>query len=781
MGNFVSLPDLRTELTLAALKDLDKERATEFDLVSIAAYGPPLAPLYAAIWWPAEAPLVRHIEEQYDPSTPWTPESFGLRPRLVTATGDLRHQGQTGVSTTWVSDDVGIAGMPTFPLVRVTRTLAALWGKDAQKRTTQSRSCESFDVVAFTADNAGERETRTRFLGCFGQNPTATFGMFSTGWVKDQPNGLRTAEAMRIARLGFKRCSQAVPTGTGHRGLRNVYAVMQGDTYAPWPADLNEDFLGGTLTDGPIRTGQVNDLVVQRAGEGLFPLHVGANGIGKNARLCITFVPKRAPKTRYFRLVSGTDPSDNQHVVATPSSVYMPPWAQPAAPFNTATTAKLQSLKGWAENMMRGSNIPSAQIAIAVDGRLKLLWSLTLGELGWPMTQPMSKFRVASCSKFLTAMRAVSVGIMPSGKHFLDTSIPDALGLSADEIVGAPVVGNRFQNATVKDFLRMVGGINQPDFTLQSWRHGGRSLPMTLGLFRESIKNGWDSSAGFMKYEPRTYEEYDNVAFSVVGEALGQQLLGNSSTPYLDVMFDETFWPGNLESHINVIQPTRQECIDFGEMPARSDVVLGTNTRLVLSKLSSEDLESIPDGYVELRPGGYHDNPDIAGPSGGLCGTAAGFTRILQMMHPIGAGALPAGPRFTLDAVLSLGTRQLELVVDSKGNQKKPEWGLGCKYNVSKRSSGNGQIATVHELTKGGTLSSARASFFHIVIEKPWANPFSQGEDEVHSISIVVACTGPRVLTTSDAQSRVRNDALDIFFDGGWDNEVDLFPAMLLG
>ena len=241
------------------------------------------------------------------------------------------------------------------------------------------------------------------------------------------------------------------------------------------------------------------------AGAGLFPVHVGANGVGKSTRFCVTYAPARRPKSRYFRLVSGTDPGPKRVGLVVSNPWGGPP---PPPPYDPETMEELDDLKAWAEGNMRSSYIPNAQVAIAVDGRLKLLWSLTLGEQGWHSTQPMSKFRMASCSKMFTAMRAAALG-----PDFLNMSIPEALGV---EPTGPDV--NYFQDVTVQDFLRMVGGMRVPgDIKLASWANSTQELPYKLGMFKMAVESGMP--VPFI--EPRTKESYDNAAFLVVGEALG--------------------------------------------------------------------------------------------------------------------------------------------------------------------------------------------------------------------------------------------------------------------
>ncbi len=204
------------------------------------------------------------------------------------------------------------------------------------------------------------------------------------------------------------------------------------------------------------------------------------------------------------------------------------------------------------------------------------------------------------------------------------------------------------------------------------------------------------------------------------------------------------FWPDTItmNDHVSLIKPTRQQCLDFGETPARSRRPVGWNTALSYTKLvpfwNGSQFGNIPPGYLELQPGGYDELPDLTGASGSWCGTTAGFARILQMMHPNEAGPLPSGPRFSLEGVLRMGMRQLEPLADGT----KGDYGLGCKYTVSKMPLATGGAVTVHDFMKGGTMSSARAQVFHMVIQK-------SGSGSLHSISIVSACTGGRELTAT--------------------------------
>src|SRR5690606_32025799 len=58
----------------------------------------------------------------------------------------------------------------------------------------------------------------------------------------------------------------------------------------------------------------------------------------------------------------------------------------------------------WVKSWMQKQNGRAAALAVVKDARLVLARGYTLAEPGYPITQPTSLFRIASCNKPLTSI-----------------------------------------------------------------------------------------------------------------------------------------------------------------------------------------------------------------------------------------------------------------------------------------------------------------------------------------------------------------------------------------
>lgn len=109
---------VRAGMSHAALKQEDLLLGGH-RLVSVAAYGLPSSPSYAAIWHPVTGspPRPRQLIESYSTAAPVDagadlppgviPPLGQVAPTLVTATGDARPNGELGTATLWVYDVYG--------------------------------------------------------------------------------------------------------------------------------------------------------------------------------------------------------------------------------------------------------------------------------------------------------------------------------------------------------------------------------------------------------------------------------------------------------------------------------------------------------------------------------------------------------------------------------------------------------------------------------------------------------------------------------------------------
>lgn len=107
--------------------------------------------------------------------------------------------------------------------------------------------------------------------------------------------------------------------------------------------------------------------------QGYFPLYVQGGGTGAQTRFACLFVKRERPVERQFT-VTGT------------------------------AVAAFAPIDKKIETIMRASGTRACAVAITREGRLVHARGYTWAEPGYPLTQPTTMFRVASCSKPITAM-----------------------------------------------------------------------------------------------------------------------------------------------------------------------------------------------------------------------------------------------------------------------------------------------------------------------------------------------------------------------------------------
>jgi CubicO group peptidase (beta-lactamase class C family) len=145
-------------------------------------------------------------------------------------------------------------------------------------------------------------------------------------------------------------------------------------------------------------------------------------------------------KTSFTFLAAGrSDPNPKRWSVTGPA-------AEGLSPFDE-----------YMRNLMQSNQVRAGSLAIVKDGRLVFAHGYTWAEGDYPVTQPGSLFRVASCSKPLTSMllhRALRESGMPGAALTLQEKI---LGLLKPKDAAAPA-DPRFADVTVDDLLTHSGG-----------------------------------------------------------------------------------------------------------------------------------------------------------------------------------------------------------------------------------------------------------------------------------------------------------------------------------
>lgn len=773
-------------LSLSELEEVD-ELLKDWALVSIAEYGLPSNPRYAALWHDTGTlQRPRTFVTAANSSEPLGALAFGSttsEPVLWTGTGDVSDKGEVGVHTTWVtrsysSDDPA-------------RAVAASALSQVEEG---GRTCLSLDAVYYRP--AGQDKPVTRYLALLKREAGFTSGVFETpkGQIADGLSGFFASPPARQAQLSFKRFQSAVPASRAEGGKRRVTALMRSNAYTAWPDD--EDALpstvgapapgpGGTFVDGPLTAQQFDESVEARRAAQFLPIHVGANGKGSSARFCVTYAASEEVLGRRFFFVQGADPHPNPRVPPAPSNTPVGAEVTDFPGYPRSTRPRLAAMLSEIRTQMSDRGIKNAQVAIAVDGRLKLFWSLTRGEENWVMTRPDHKFRFASSAKILTAMRAVG---LDTEHGFLHMPLAEALGITSIPPVPNPYDPTSLQNwakrwlafskIRVVDCLRHTSGMTVDNQALYDgvFELAGQTLPLEPGQIATALSAGLSLDPKFFPHEPRTYEDYNNNAYSAAGEAVGRIATG-STRNYFDAQVD--WWPlnGNLRQVIQ-IPATRAESLMEGEPWLVSPTCVRRDSLVKGSVLQDAGLE-----LPAFLPGGYAAQRDfrITEASGGLSMSAATFVRLLHMLHPLEAPSPRSGRRLPLVDILKMTIPQTGTVATPESAEAEPSWGLGAKVVTTTEPlfAPWGPVGSHRvELTWGGTLGEGQSGFSHFL----WMNDLLSPSD-VRTMSVAAVTNTNRRLGDFDADghwtSKIRDEALALMQEGGWDSaDIDLFPDL---
>ncbi len=189
-------------------------------------------------------------------------------------------------------------------------------------------------------------------------------------------------------------------------------SLFQDDQIGPWIA----------------RTGlERQDYESQRdefVGQGFFPLVVQAGGTGSSIRYAALFAKQDRPIERVFTL---KDSKDIQH----------------------------NAIDEVMRDMVVANGIRQAALTVVYGTKLLFARGYTWAEPDDPLATVTTHFRVASCSKVLTAMTILH--LVQEGKLRLEDKIQDILQLTTPD--GQPPLDDRFNDVTIGQTLTLRSGL----------------------------------------------------------------------------------------------------------------------------------------------------------------------------------------------------------------------------------------------------------------------------------------------------------------------------------
>jgi CubicO group peptidase (beta-lactamase class C family) len=557
LGGTFPLPTPTPTVDFLAWHNLDfAEWQTNFDtyfpqgyrVISLSIYGSTGSPLIAAVMVKHANPVPQYVRHGLDAAgyqaafDQFAAQGFG--PTIISATGTADSPLFAGV---WQP-------MSPIPLTRSGVTAAQLAQLYNSANFDANGNLLSSTTIPLSLDVYGDPGDR-RYAVVLGPNSAMV------AW-----NGDGTEESFSDYQTRFNvevgdgnRVFLVSPTGDG-----NYASVFRDDQIGEWQARHGMDAQQYQQT--------FNDLTAQ----GYFPTQVQGGGAGGAPQFAAVFTKTLATTSRQFT------------VTGFPASFAIDP-------YDAAM-----------ENTMKAFGVRHAALSLVKGTNLVLARGYTFAEPGYPLVQPNTPFRQASCSKTVTAILVHQ--LLHENKLTLDTTLQSILNLKAPS-GGAPVDAN-FSKITVAHLLDHIAGIptDVADTTVLA-AFPSAKLPITGDQLASWIAGQTLTSA------PGTAAAwgYSNNGYILLGQIVAK-LRGTS---YIDAVSQYLATPLGL-------QHTR---LAVGPLPVQpADEARYTTLTMPI-------VQSVLDPIQPLVPWEYGSrNFEVTAPAGGISSAAVDMARILAAL-----------------------------------------------------------------------------------------------------------------------------------------------------
>ncbi len=257
---------------------------------------------------------------------------------------------------------------------------------------------------------------------------------------------------------------------------------------------FRDDFVGWRLTrHGWSQAALATELRDQALLNNMYPICLSGGGAPGNPRFAAVLVQQEQPSPRQWR---ATGP---EHAPLAAIDGYMRTRMQPAAEGDP--------------------HIRAGALAVVRQGELVYARGYSWAEAGYETTLPTSLFRLASCTKPLTALAVFR--LIEQGRLGLDTRLDFIVGDLICKPDGSPPLDPRWGDITIDHLLTHNSGLwrdaLREDFTTQLF---GTALPPTHEQVISSL------AARMLRYDPGAgSSDYSNVGFILLGMVI-QRLTG---------------------------------------------------------------------------------------------------------------------------------------------------------------------------------------------------------------------------------------------------------------
>jgi CubicO group peptidase (beta-lactamase class C family) len=618
--------------------------ARGYRFVSLSIYGSTSAPLFAAVMVKRANVIPQYAEWGFNGSdyqsffNKYAAEGYGQRIISVTGTAD-----QPLLAGVWEP-------MSPIPLTRW-----GLTGGDLATLYQNARFDGQGNLLAST--------TMPLSLDVYGDPGNRRYAVVlvpntaSTGW-----NGDGTDESAATYQTRFNvqdsvgnRPYLASPTGDG-----NYASVFRDDQIGPLQARHG------------LTAQQYQQTFNTLTAEGYFPIHVQGGGAGNNALFAAIFTKTEAITPRVFT------------VTGSPAS-------RSGDPYDAAM-----------HNVMKTYGVRQAGLALVKGSRLVLARGYTYAEPGYPIAQPTTPFRQASCSKPITAILIHQ--LLHEDKLSLSDTLEGILNLKAPG--GGPPVEPDFSTITVSQLLDHISGLPAGfDYNAVVSAFPGAKLPIN-GAQLSSWLAGQKLTA-----PPGTPAAwgYNNVGYMMLGQIVAK-LRGSS---YIDAVTNHIGAPLGMQHTRLSVSPLSGQPADEARytditMPIRSSVVY-------------PDQRLVPSGYGDWGPAA------VTAPAGGISSAVIDMARILAALN-LTAADNPLLVPSEIVSMFQAATATVKLPDGTVSGMRGHGWDYCASepnngWYAQKGGSGDGDQSCVRHSTNDISMAVAWA---HSVVDGNWYPNFPE-------------------------------------------------------
>jgi CubicO group peptidase (beta-lactamase class C family) len=216
--------------------------------------------------------------------------------------------------------------------------------------------------------------------------------------------------------------------------------------------------------------------------------------------------------------VQGAGPDANS---ATISAIFAKSQQVISKPFSATGPVTNDAIDAVIWQYMQSYGVRDAALAIVNGKQLVYARGYTLAEPGWPATQPVTCFRLASVSKTVTAL--VVFQLIDQGLLHLTDTVQGILQLRTPS--GGQPVDSRFNAITIQQLVEHYSGLNPDAFSnsiavQQAFK--GSNLPVT-----PAMTNAYIASLN-LQHNPGQTQVYSNCGYYLLSQ-VAAKLRGQSS------------------------------------------------------------------------------------------------------------------------------------------------------------------------------------------------------------------------------------------------------------